>query len=145
MKKKIYFAGSISGGRKDAELYNRIIKMMQETDIVLTEHIGKIDYSTANRTLADEQAVYNQDTAWLLESNLVIAECSQPSLGVGYEMAYAEAHNKPVYIFHKVPSDIHFSAMLSGNPYFHVYSYETEEEMLQRIKQILCDESEEIA
>ena len=141
MNKKIYFAGSISGGRNDAELYGRIIRMMQETDTVLTEHIGKIEYSTKNRTIADEQAVYNQDTAWLLESDLVIAECSQPSLGVGYEMAFAEAHNKPVYIFHRVPSDIHFSAMLCGDSYFHVYSYRTEYELHSKIRQILNEES----
>lgn len=139
MNKKIYFAGSISGGRDDAALYQRIIRMMQETDIVLTEHIGKPDYSTKNRTIEDEIAVYKQDTAWLLESDLVIAECTHPSLGVGYEMGFAEAHGKPVYIFHRVPADIHFSAMLCGNTYFHVYSYETDEELMSKIKDILAE------
>ena len=38
--KKIYFAGSIRGGRIDAELYARLIKYMQKTAVVLTEHIG---------------------------------------------------------------------------------------------------------
>lgn len=37
---KVYFAGSIRGGRIDAELYARIIRYIQKTDIVLTEHIG---------------------------------------------------------------------------------------------------------
>ena len=40
MKKKIYFAGSIRGGRVDADLYRRIIQFMQQTDTVLTEHLG---------------------------------------------------------------------------------------------------------
>ena len=38
--KKVYFAGSIRGGRVDAEVYRRIIRYMQNTSIVLTEHIG---------------------------------------------------------------------------------------------------------
>ena len=38
--KKIYFAGSIRGGRIDADLYRRIIEYMQRTSVVLTEHIG---------------------------------------------------------------------------------------------------------
>lgn len=38
--KKIYFAGSIRGGRVDAELYGRLIKYMQKTSVVLTEHVG---------------------------------------------------------------------------------------------------------
>lgn len=43
MKKKIYFAGSIRGGRNFADLYRKMIEHMQRTDIVLTEHIGQDD------------------------------------------------------------------------------------------------------
>ena len=42
-KMKVYFAGSIRGGRTDAELYGRIISYIKKTDIVLTEHIGSKD------------------------------------------------------------------------------------------------------
>lgn len=37
MNKKIYFAGSIRGGRVDAALYQRIIQYINRTDVVLTE------------------------------------------------------------------------------------------------------------
>lgn len=40
MSKKIYFAGSIRGGRVDAALYQQIINHIKETDIVLTEHMA---------------------------------------------------------------------------------------------------------
>ena len=36
----IYFAGSIRGGRTDAELYGRIINHLQRYGTVLTEHVG---------------------------------------------------------------------------------------------------------
>jgi len=36
MNKKVYFAGSIRGGRQDAELYKRIITAINKTDTVLT-------------------------------------------------------------------------------------------------------------
>ena len=51
MKKKIYFAGSIRGGRVDADLYRRIIQFMQQTDTVLTEHVG----SSNHEVLATER------------------------------------------------------------------------------------------
>ena len=38
---KIYFAGSIRGGREDAALYQEIIQYLSKCHIVLTEHIGK--------------------------------------------------------------------------------------------------------
>ena len=40
MSTKIYFCGSISGGRDDAELYAKIIKYLQSYGQVLTEHVG---------------------------------------------------------------------------------------------------------
>ena len=43
MDKRIYFAGSIRGGRVDANLYQRIIAYINKTDVVLTEHIGMSD------------------------------------------------------------------------------------------------------
>lgn len=43
---KIYFAGSIRGGRKDAELYRRVISALKEKHQVLTEHVGDLSLST---------------------------------------------------------------------------------------------------
>lgn len=84
---KVYFAGSIRGGRIDANSYERLIKYIQKTDIVLTEHVGNLNLSEERQTVTD---IYNQDTNWLRESDVLIAECTCPSLGVGYELAYAE-------------------------------------------------------
>lgn len=42
---QIYFAGSIRGGRDDADLYHRIIEQLQAYGTVLTEHVGAKDLS----------------------------------------------------------------------------------------------------
>ena len=47
---KVYFAGSIRGGRVDANLYERLIKYIQKTDIVLTEHVGNLNLSEERQT-----------------------------------------------------------------------------------------------
>ena len=80
--------------------------------------------------------IYEQDTAWLREADVVIAECTTPSLGVGYELAYAEAHGIPVHIFYN-KSRANLSAMLTGNKYFHIHSYGVEEDMYSFIDAIL--------
>ena len=59
---KVYFAGSIRGGRIDANLYERLIKYIQKTDVVLTEHVGNLNLSEEGQTVTD---IYNQDTNWL--------------------------------------------------------------------------------
>ena len=38
---KIYFAGAIRGGRKDAQLYKNLIAYLKEKGQVLTEQIGR--------------------------------------------------------------------------------------------------------
>ena len=140
MNKNVYFAGSIRGGRVDATLYHRIISYIKKTDTVLTEHIGKSNMSLTAQTRAVDMHIYEQDTTWLRSSDLLIAECTCPSLGVGYELAYAEAHNIPVFIFYdKTKSNL--SAMLNGNTYFTIISYETEEAIYPMLDKILGNQT----
>ena len=133
--KKIYFAGSIRGGREDAKLYQRIISHISKSNKVLTEHIGNPHIDSAEKGMTD-QDIYEQDTAWLRECDMVIAECTTPSHGVGYEMAYAEAIKKPVHIFYDLQR-AKLSAMLAGNSYYHLHPYSTEEELFGMLSEIL--------
>jgi len=128
VNKKIYFAGSIRGGRDDAQLYAELIDYMKRSDRVLSEHIGRknieAEEDAAQQTDRD---IYLQDTAWIHECDLLIAECTNASLGVGYELAYAEKLGKPCHILYR-PAKARLSAMLAGDDTFHVYPYETVDE-----------------
>ena len=132
--RKVYFAGSIRGGRADAELYGRVIRHIQKEHIVLTEHIG--DLSLSKLEGDNDVAIYEQDTAWLREADLVIAECTTPSLGVGYELAYAEKLGKPCHILYNA-TRMQLSAMLAGNDYFNIYPDYKEEDIYKIIDNIL--------
>ena len=133
--KKIYFAGSIRGGRVDADLYWRLIEYMQKTDVVLTEHIGSPHLNLMEQGKRDAD-IYDQDMSWLRESDLLVGECTCPSLGVGYELAYAEKIGKPCHIFYD-RTKTQLSAMLTGNPYFHIHPYEDESEIYAILDGIL--------
>ena len=130
--KKVYFAGSIRGGRNDAELYHRIIEYIKKTAFVLTEHVGDLNLQES----ITDQMIYAQDTAWLQTADMVIAECSCPSLGVGYELAYAEARAIPCHIFYD-SSKTELSAMLTGDPYFQIHPYEKEADIYAALDEIL--------
>lgn len=135
--KKIYFAGSIRGGRVDADLYKHIINHLQQMGHkVLTEHVGSSNLCLTEQGRDRDAAIYEQDTAWLRESDVVIAECTCPSLGVGYELAFAERFNVPVHVFYN-PSKCSLSAMITGDSYFHIHPYNTEEEIFTVLNDIL--------
>ncbi len=86
--------------------------------------------------------IYEQDTAWLKICDLLIAECTTPSLGVGYELAYAEKLQKPCYLFYD-RAKTQLSAMLTGDPYFHIFPYEKEDDIYPLLERILTEVSEE--
>ena len=136
MNKNIYFAGSIRGGLGDADLYRRIIQHMQRTDKVLTEHVGSTRLNLQEQGRQRDARIYQQDTAWLRQSDLLIAECTCPSLGVGYELAYAERHGIPCHILYD-KSKTQLSAMLTGNPYFHIHPYQSQEEIFAMLDHLL--------
>ena len=136
MKKTVYLAGSIRGGREDAAVYKRIIDYINRTDTVLTEHIGLGSLSVKTRTKEDDEHIYERDTEWIRASDVLIAECTNPSHGVGYELAYAEARNIPVHIFYD-KSKANVSAMLNGNTRFKLYPYEREAEIYPVLDNIL--------
>ncbi len=135
MHRKIYFSGSIRGGRDDAALYRELIKHIQKTDTVLTEHIADEHLEELEKNQSDED-IYLQDTGYLRECDLVIAECTTASLGVGYELAYAEALGIPCHIFYD-PSRTRLSAMLSGDRYFSIHPYRSKEELFSLIDSII--------
>ena len=136
MNKKVYFAGSIRGGRVDADLYRRMIAYIQRTDTVLTEHVGKDNLCLVEQGRERDAMIYNQDTAWLRESDILIGECTCPSLGVGYELAYAERFGIPCHLFYN-KSKTQLSAMLTGNSYFDIHPYESEDDIFAALDEIL--------
>jgi nucleoside 2-deoxyribosyltransferase len=128
VSKKIYFAASIRGGQKDKELHKQIINELSRYGKVLTEHI------TANSTShlgskGEVHEIYAQDIKWLNESDVVVVEATQPSLGVGYEIAYAEQAGKPILCLYRPEKGKSLSAMISGSPHYKVENYKNIDEI----------------
>jgi len=79
---KIYFCGSIRGGRNDAAIYYAMVEQLKRYGSVLTEHVGDPNLTHWGGD-GNNDYIYQRDTGWLRECDIVIAECSQPSHGVG--------------------------------------------------------------
>jgi len=132
---KIYFAASIRGGRADVELYKQLIDFLKQNNQVLTEHIGDVSLSS-EKQLSDKE-IRDRDIKWLNEADLVVAETSNPSLGVGYELCYAEKLQKPVIILHN-PKKSQLSAMINGTDYFKkIFEYQTISEAIEILRKAL--------
>jgi hypothetical protein len=118
---KIYFAGAIRGGRQDEEIYARIVALLKNYGTLLTEHVGK--RKLLEDSGAGESVIYGCNFERLREADVLVAEVSTPSLGVGYEVATAEALGKPILCLYREGSDFRLSAMIAGNPKLAIGKY----------------------
>ena len=121
---KIYFAGSIRGGREDVKFYQQIINFISGYGEVLTEHVGNENLTQIGESINSDEYIFNRDLEWLISANLIIAEVSTPSLGVGYELGIAESLNKPILCLCKTNNNKRLSAMINGNNKFSCGFYE---------------------
>jgi len=112
--KKIYFACSITGGRKDEHIYQKLVTHMENAGFhVPTAHIAQSGVEEMDEQDAPLD-IYQRDVDWIEDSDLLVAEVSTPSHGVGFEIGYALHLEKPVLCLYQ--QDRKISKMISGNP-----------------------------
>ena len=133
----IYFACSITGGREDEPVYKQIVAALQadghEVPTALLAGSDVIELEV----MVDPVTVYLRDTGWIEDCDLLVAEVSTPSHGVGYEIGYALWLEKRVFCLHR--AGVSVSKMITGNrdPYLTVQEYADGNEAVQQLRTYL--------
>ena len=112
---KIYFSGSVSGGREDVGLYLQIIVRLKEHGLVLTEHIGDARLDAGGEPGLSVVEIHDRDLAWLRQADCLVAEVTTPSLGVGYEIGKATEWGKSVLCLFRTGNGSMLSPMIAGS------------------------------
>jgi nucleoside 2-deoxyribosyltransferase len=136
---KIYFACSITGGREFESVYQEMVAaMVQDGHQIPTAHLVESGVGAAEAGI-DPQAVYARDVAWIRASDVLIAEVSVPSHGVGYEIGFALGIGKPVLALYQQGRKV--SKMVSGNPdaRLQVQAYHDSAEAMRVIRDFLAN------
>jgi len=120
--KKIYFACSIRGGRNDATVYKKLVEIINQHAKVLTEIFAdkKLTAAGMKEPAGD---IWSNDIKWIEQADAIIAEVTNPSLGVGYEIAKAEKTGKPILCLFRPEGERKLSAMIQGSPSATVVEY----------------------
>ena len=117
---RIYFCGSIRGGRDDASLYLKIVEHLKTFGQVLTEHVASPQLSADVNAGVDNgltsAQIHDRDIDWLKSCDAIVAEVTTPSLGVGYEIGRALDINKPILCLFRTDAGRRLSAMIEGAP-----------------------------
>lgn len=109
----IYFACSITGGREFEVMYQQIVAALSaDGHEIPTSHLAQSEVMENERALTP-QHVYERDVRWIKDCDVLIAEVSVPSHGVGYEIGYALNIGKPVLCLYQKERKV--SKMITGN------------------------------
>ena len=133
----VYFSCSLTGGRLDQEIYKQIVDhLMALGHSVPTAHLASPDVMNLERT-EDPHEIFERDMAWIRECDVLIAEVSTPSHGVGYEVAFALSLRKPVLCCYRDGAAV--SKMITGNdsPGMVVRAYRSESDALTVVDEFL--------
>ncbi len=136
---KIYFSGSISGGRAHEAIYQHLVARLQaQGHDVLSAHVADPAALEREKDLPP-RAVFERDVKWVEACEAMIAEVSTPSLGVGYEYGLAVQLGKPVLCVYR--SGLRMSKMITGNPApnLTVATYLSEAELDRQVDAFLAD------
>lgn len=110
----IYFACSITGGRAVESVYQAMVAaLVSDGHQVPTAHLAESGAGEKEAVLRPDE-VYRRDVDWIRASDVLIAEVSVPSHGVGYEIGFALGAGKPVLALYEQGRKV--SRMISGNP-----------------------------
>ena len=111
---KIYFSGSISGGREHEAIYRHLVDRLQgRGHNVLSAHVADPLAVEREKDLSPHE-VFERDVTWVEACEAMVAEVSTPSLGVGFEYGLAVRLGKPVLCVYR--SGLRISKMVTGNP-----------------------------
>lgn len=133
----IYFACSITGGREDEGVYQLLVKELLDQGFdVPTAHIAETGIEALDAA-EDPADIFHRDVRWIKGSDLLVAEVSTPSHGVGFEIGYALALDKPVLCLHHDRAAV--SKMITGNPHpkLQIFRYRDDQEAVRLLREAL--------
>ena len=139
----IYLACTVRGDRGGVQAGRAICARLQQLGHeVLTTHLLADDVETAeSRLTADD--VYRRDLVWLSECDVLVAEASGSSYGVGFEVGYvlgrAQASGQRVVLLYDAARRNIVSRLIAGNvdPACTTFAYESIDELTAFIDRTL--------
>ena len=133
---KIYVSGSMYGGQQKIDTYKKLVDKLEEYGEVLTKQIAD-PKAIENEKYQKDEDIYNDLENKLEKADILIAEVSVPSIGVGYEICYASKLNKKIVAIYDKNYIDKVTTMIRGNKNIKIIPYKDIREILDKIEEII--------
>lgn len=133
---KIYVSGSIYGGTQKIDTYKKLINHLEKYGEVLTKQIADPN-TIANEKYQSDEEIYLDLERKLESTDIVIAEVSVTSLGVGYEIGYASKLGKRIVAIYDENYTKKVTTMIRGNKKIELIPYKNVDTILKKLDKIM--------
>jgi hypothetical protein len=113
---KIYFGFTVAGDRSSIAIARAVVQLLEDLGHeVMTRHLVSDNAWAADRSIRS-QDVYRRDMSWLEQCELLVAEVSGSSFGLGFETGFVlGATDKKVILLYRRELESKVSLLISGN------------------------------
>ncbi|MBR0428389.1 MAG: nucleoside 2-deoxyribosyltransferase [Clostridia bacterium] len=133
---KIYISGSIYGGTQKIETYKILIKELEKYGQVMNKQVAD-ENTIANEAYQKDDDIFCDLEKKLYDADLIFAEVSIPSLGVGYELGFADKIGKKIIAIYDCNYIEKVSTMIRGNKRIKLIPYKDIREITDNLKEII--------
>ena len=133
----IFFTGSIRGGRAHQPKYALIVKALERHGTVYSQHVQDEALSQYGETGLSGREILERERGALGKCDIVVAEVTTPSLGVGYLIACATSLRKKVIALYFGGDALKLSAIIKGDPGVELHTYKTDEDIEKILGEVL--------
>ncbi len=133
---KIYFSGSIYGGRQKLSDYKKLMQELKKYGEILNEEVADDNVIKNEENVSDESIFENLENE-MNKADIIFAELTIPSLGVGYELGYADSHKKKIIGIYDKTITPKISTMIRGNKRIKIIPYEDINEIINNLENLL--------
>jgi len=140
-QKRVFFSCSMRGGysRVAQEELRKIPDIIEALGLVLISRHQTSENFMENESKLTEQEIHDRDYRWLKEVDLVIAEITNPSLGVGAEIADAVNLGISVLCVYKKEYEHQISAYVRGKAGVVCRAYSDHDELKEVIREFVFE------
>ncbi len=133
----VFASLAVFGGRDYIENCKQLVQyILDHGHCVLNKHIVEDDLHELDEGSTPHQ-IHDQCKQWISEADIIIAEISTPSHGVGIELEYATQLGKPIFSFYLEKEKKNVSKMIMGYKDIKKFSYTSPDDFKKILPEIL--------
>lgn len=133
---KIYVSGSIYGGNQKIDTYKIMINELEKYGEVLNKQIADPN-TIENEKYQKDEDIFEDLEQKMTIADIIFAEVTIPSLGVGYELGFADKMSKKIIAIYDETYTKKVTTMIRGNKRIKLMPYKDINEICKEMSKLL--------